>query len=409
MKVWPIKETSKNLYAKAMEIVETRKISKDGKHWLVSSQSHNKNYIVILSQKEEYCTCPDFERRHKTCKHIAAARIVSKKDVIPKDGLDVKVPEKTYPQDWVNYDKAQTREKELFMKLLYDLLQTIEEKERDTSEKGRKPLSVREMAFGSALKVYTEFSLRRFMTDMRYAEKLGYVNYVPHYTLISVYMKKPEMTQLLQKLITLSTLPLRNIETKFSVDSTGFTISRFTDYANEKHNTKREHEWIKASIIIGDITNVVTAIEISDQYSADSNYFRPLVKKTHDNGFAIEEVSADKAYSSRDNIEYVDSLGGMAYIPFKSNTSGKARGSLIWKKMYDYYMLQREDFMDHYHKRSNVETTNFMIKSKLDDRVRSKNTFAQYNEILLKILCHNIVVLIQSMFELGIEPKFFDL
>jgi hypothetical protein len=64
--------------------------------------------------------------------------------------------------------------------------------------------------------------------------------------------------------------------------------------------------------------------------------------------------------------------------------------------------------MDHYHKISNVETTNFMIKSKLDDRVRSRNTFAKYNGILLKILCHNIVVLIQSMFELGIEPEFLN-
>lgn len=64
--------------------------------------------------------------------------------------------------------------------------------------------------------------------------------------------------------------------------------------------------------------------------------------------------------------------------------------------------------MDHYHLRSNIESTNNMIKSKFTDLVRSKNSLAQYNEILLKVICHNIVVLIQSMFELGIEPGFLD-
>ena len=74
--------------------------------------------------------------------------------------------------------------------------------------------------------------------------------------------------------------------------------------------------------------------------------------------------------------------------------------------MYDFYTLRQEEFMDHYHKRSNVESTNSMIKSKLTDIIRSKNGIAQINEVLLKVLCHNIVVLIQSMYELGIEPEF---
>ncbi len=64
--------------------------------------------------------------------------------------------------------------------------------------------------------------------------------------------------------------------------------------------------------------------------------------------------------------------------------------------------------MDHYHKRSNVESTNSMIKSKFTDIIRSKNGIAQINEVLLKVLCHNIVVLIQSMYELGIEPEFLN-
>ena len=48
-----------------------------------------------------------------------------------------------------------------------------------------------------------------------------------------------------------------------------------------------------------------------------------------------------------------------------------------------------------------------MIKSKFGDAVRSTTEVAQVNEVLLKVLCHNICVVIQEMFELGIEPNFF--
>jgi hypothetical protein len=41
------------------------------------------------------------------------------------------------------------------------------------------------------------------------------------------------------------------------------------------------------------------------------------------------------------------------------------------------------------------------------ERVRSKTGTAQTNEALLKVLCHNICVVIQSVYELGIEPSFW--
>ncbi len=47
-----------------------------------------------------------------------------------------------------------------------------------------------------------------------------------------------------------------------------------------------------------------------------------------------------------------------------------------------------------------------MIKAKFGNNVRSKTWTAQVNEVLLKILCHNICVVIQEMYELGIEPNF---
>jgi len=74
--------------------------------------------------------------------------------------------------------------------------------------------------------------------------------------------------------------------------------------------------------------------------------------------------------------------------------------------MFHYFSYRRDEFLAHYHKRSNVETTVMMIKTKFGDGVRSRTDVSMRNEVLCKVLCHNICVVIQSMFELGIEPEF---
>ena len=74
--------------------------------------------------------------------------------------------------------------------------------------------------------------------------------------------------------------------------------------------------------------------------------------------------------------------------------------------MWHFYSFNRDEFNAHYHKRSNVETTMAMIKTKFGASVKSKTGKAQVNEVLCKVLCHNICVLIQSFYELGIETDF---
>lgn len=54
----------------------------------------------------------------------------------------------------------------------------------------------------------------------------------------------------------------------------------------------------------------------------------------------------------------------------------------------------------------NIETAFSMTKVKFGAAVRSKSDVGQVNEVLCKVLCHNICVLVLAMHELGIEPIF---
>ncbi|MBI3744705.1 MAG: hypothetical protein HY261_10550 [Chloroflexi bacterium] len=78
----------------------------------------------------------------------------------------------------------------------------------------------------------------------------------------------------------------------------------------------------------------------------------------------------------------------------------------LWNRAYHYYSLNRAEFLEHYHKRSNAETVFSMVKTKFGGSVRAKTPTAQVNEVLTKVLAHNICCLIQSWYELGIEATF---
>ncbi len=200
-------------------------------------------------------------------------------------------------------------------------------------------------------------------------------------------------------------MPVAGIDVDFAVDSTGFRTTQFNAYSGAKHGQKKEHQWVKAHLCAGGKTNTVAAVAITDSIGGDSPQFGPLVKKTSE-GFTINEVSADMAYSSRLNLRLVANEGGKAFHPVQKECDGKIKGSSLRSKMYHYFQINRDDFMEHYHKRSNIEATNAAIKRKFGETLKSLNPIAQVNELLAKIIAYNPTVVIHEMYENGIQPEF---
>jgi transposase len=308
-----------------------------------------------------------------------------------------------YKQVWSAYTTAQVNEKARFLVLLHELCSGIDE---PIQVMGRTRHPLRDMIFAVVYKVYSTMSSRRFMSDLKDAWVKGYISKLPKYNAINHYLDKPELASYLQWLITQSSLPLKSVESNFAVDSSGFSTCSYVRWYDEKYGKEQsERDWVKAHVMCGVTTNVVTSAEISGAFGADHNYFAPLVNDTT-RYFNVKEVSADKAYLSNPNLRLVDSKGAVPYIEFKSNSTEKGN-SEIWSKMYHYYQFRRAEFLEHYHKRSNVESTFSMIKAKFGASVRSKLPDAQVNEVLCKILCHNLCCLIQSSYELGVDASFW--
>lgn len=313
----------------------------------------------------------------------------------------------TYSQQWHEYNLAQTKEKLTVMALLDELLFFFPLlKQPVIKKRGRPSFSIRDGIYCIIMKLYECRSSRRVMSDIQLCKKAGYIENVPHFNTVLNLLSDSQITHILMDLITLSATPLKLVESQFAADSTGFSTScfeRWYDIRLASNSMKRK--FMKCHAMIGTNTNVITSVVITEGHYGDSPEFSKLVYKTSKH-FNVEEVSADKAYSSRENLSIVDKIGAVPFIPFKSNTKPTIKGVQIWKTMYEMFKQEHDRFALSYHRRSNIETAFGMIKKKFGFHLLSRTREAQINEILCKCLCHNLAVLVHESIELGIEIDF---
>ncbi|MBI4021160.1 MAG: transposase [Candidatus Aenigmarchaeota archaeon] len=398
------------------QIAKRGGIRKVGARFAVPSQSIGADaptYIVDIV--EESCTCPDAELRQALpretrvrCKHVEAVWFwLAWEGAVSVEGNPVEAPKKrkTYKQNWPAYNAAQCVEKERIMMLLKSLCEGIEEP--PPARTGRPRIPLRDAIFAAVMKVYSGFSTRRASTDIRGCAERGHIESEVHFSSVIRCLDSATTTEILIRLIEESAAPLAEIENiagQFAQDSTGFSTVTYDRWFDQKHGKlMAQHAWVKLHLMCGTVTNVVTAAKVSSE--ADCPLLPELLKKTVQR-FDVKEVSGDKAYLSKKNLEEIESVGAVPFIPFKTNSVGMASKSPHWRRMWAHFSLRTEEFLAHYHRRSNVETTMWMIKSKFGGAVRSKLPTAQVNEVLAKVLLHNLCCIVSAITEFGIEVDF---
>jgi transposase len=375
----------------------------------VVSAARRKPYEVFVGPDGWGCSCPDWGDRRAPCKHIL--EVVRWLDPNPPPMLqEPGVPKRrTYSQEsWPHYDEGQQLEHQLFDRLLWDLLGTVSERISETGHRGRPVIPLRTQVMMSVRKVHLQQSTRRargLLIALNQDGK-GILPRVPNYSVPSRFFNRPHAPSILLGLIEQSGLVLKDIEDQgtVAIDSSGFCTTCRGAYCTETHEPDRRHLWVKAHPAIGVKTHVVLSCAVTDEHGADAPQFGPLLNRVRRIGHTPARVVGDKAYLSRQNFAVADELGIDAFIPFKSNSRGLARGSPLWNRKYHEFMSRRDEFDEAYHQRSNIESTFSAIKRKLGEPLLSHNQFARLNELLAKILAYNVGIVIKESNRHGLHP-----
>lgn len=311
-----------------------------------------------------------------------------------------------YSQNWHKYNLAKTHEKRLFYELLSELRSIIPE---EPYVFGRPPAKIKDLFFMCCLKIYSNYSSRKIDFDLKNAEGSGYIKKACHYNRLSEFLNSPLTYELLQKLLTITAIPMKKLEEAFSMDASGFGSYQYQRWKTFRFSpafmTKATRNYLKAHVCIGTRTNVVCTAEITYGNFSDISQAPKLLNALGKN-FKPKEVSGDKGYSAYRVLKIIERMKAMPFIAFKDNTNPTWKSPEIWIRMYSYFKNHPEKFLKSYHKRSNVETTFSMIKMRLGEFLKSKNYEAQRNELLIKLIVHNICCLIQEIFENNIHVDF---
>lgn len=391
------------------QLASTAQIRRVGRRWAVPSQTRaSERYLVDI--EGETCTCPDFElRRPQPCKHVHACYFwIAWGRSMDEDGCVVEtvtLKRKTYPRPWRQVNAAAVHERSYVERLLMALCAGIPQPARKPGP-GRKPLPIADLVFAAVLKVFLAMSNRRAQSDLRESAARGSVGRIGHFNSISEFLANPSSTDILTSLVEESAAPLAAIENgQYAIDSTGFSTVTYDRWFDQKHGKlNARHEWVKLHIACGTVTHAITSARVTS--AGDSPQLPALVANTmkhHD----VREVSADKAYSSVENHDVLESFGVEAFIPYKVNAVVNAKAP-VWSRHLVEFTLNQERFLASYHRRSAVETTFAMIKARFGASVASRLPTARANEVLARCIAHNLVCVVRAIFTAGLAPVFWQ-
>lgn len=307
-----------------------------------------------------------------------------------------------YSQNWTAYNQAQTKEKFMFLNIINEAINQLEFPK--TKANGRPRYCLGDMIRCCLVKTYNQFSYRRSMQDIKLLEMLKYIPKTPHFNTINNYLSSEKITIPLYELVKITSLPLKDFETDFASDSTGFSSHNRDRWIKVRLDWAQHREYKKLNVMSGVLTNVITSCRVINGTYHDSPDFKSLLTDTV-RGFNVRIVTGDGAYASRENAQAVEDIGARPFLKPKKGSRALSLGYPAWNRMIRLFKDNKPLFLAYYHRRSNVESTFHALKRKFGNYLFSMDDQAQINEVLCKVVCYNVSVLVHSIFELNIELK----
>lgn len=294
--------------------------------------------------------------------------------------------------DWTRYTEAQVDE-------IYDYLVLVknmaDEAERrmghlaDTAGKvGRPPKSAFDKAKAILIQQYFEVS-NRVAAGLIKILNVGIKTDLTYKDIERAY-SNPHVLAIMCTIFDMCNEPVRDRETRFSIDGSGLPNSIKQNYANEKRDSNKVASYDMFIGMIGVRYKLFSAFDIVNGNDNECPYLIPLLKETSQKYDRIDAVSADSAYISRANCSYIASLGAKPRIFPKENVSMKARGSIPWRLMFMEFVHHTQKWLEEFHLRSISETGNGVLKGRFTRPLLKRSNDRRIAEGCFKVTTYNV-------------------
>ncbi len=226
---------------------------------------------------------------------------------------------------------------------------------------------------------------------------------IPHYTTLQKAAKRllhsKKINKLLSKTLDASRSAgvIKECVTLSAMDSTGMETGHVSKYfvkRKQREKQKKEYQithysrFPKLALVCDCASHVITGFLTGRGPSPDVVHFQRLLKKSNEH-IPMQAITADAGYDSESNHIFSREKMGIRSIinpkigrPGKNLPTGKYRREMVThfdKKLYG--------------QRWQSETVMFMLKKNLGEELSSKSYWAQCREMALKVLTHNLSLL----------------
>ena len=222
--------------------------------------------------------------------------------------------------------------------------------------------------------------------QIKYRQLEGFVRALSKYI---PKIKAPSFSQIRRRSVKIEidlykTLKESKDDFVIAVDSSGVKVANRGEWMREKWKVHRG--WIKIHVAVDVNTKEIIAIEVTDERTGDGKMLKPLIEKAEKNvgKGKIKRVSADGAYDSKENFEYLDGKGIEPAIKTRKNSSTRARGSPARARhVREMKELSYEGWRDKYRygQRWMAETTFSRGKREYGEYVTSRNLENMVKEV----------------------------
>jgi hypothetical protein len=260
------------------------------------------------------------------------------------------------------------------------------------------------------LKIFFKTDYRgivQILNDLPSICKVIELQQIPHFTTLQKASKRLLKSSLADQLLDKTVTTMNNDKkiTLAAVDSTGLQAGHISRYFVRRKRSKQletyenthYRRWPKLALSC-DCSNhlVLSAITVRGP-GVDVNHFERIVTPAAEE-YCIECILADAGYDSESNHRFARECHNIETIIPPNH----GRPTLTSKSFNGKYReLMRTAFdKETYGQRWQVETVMSMIKRNQGEELRARSYWSQNREMMLKVLTHNIAIILSRLKEL---------